>query len=127
MSKEIIHTDKAPAALGPYSQAVKTGGSIVFISGQLGMDPATGELVSDKFEDQVKQAFKNLLNIIEASGGTPDNIVKLGLFVTDLGNFAAANEIMTRMIAKPFPARSCVEVSGLPKGGLFEVEAFVAI
>lgn len=127
MKKEIIHTDNAPTALGPYVQAAKANGSVVFISGQLGLDPATGELVSGEFEDQVKQAFTNLLNVIKASGAAPENIVKLGLFVTDLGNFSIANTVMSELIPQPFPARSTIEVSALPKGGLFEVDAMVVV
>ncbi|WP_028358103.1 Rid family detoxifying hydrolase [Brackiella oedipodis] len=128
MSKQIVQTDQAPAALGPYSQAVKIqSSSILYVSGQLGLDPKTAELVSDDFEAQVRQAFSNLINVIQAGGGSVNNIIKLGLFVTDLSHFATVNQVMLEVINEPFPARSTVEVSALPKGGLFEVEAVVAL
>ncbi|WP_071058172.1 Rid family detoxifying hydrolase [Pelistega sp. MC2] len=127
-AKTIVHTDKAPAAIGPYSQAVVAeGGKNLYLSGQLGLDPATGALVSDNVEEQVRQAFSNLTEVINAAGGSLENIVKLTLFVTDLGNFGIVNSVMSELIPEPFPARSTVEVSGLPKGGLFEVEAIVVI
>lgn len=129
MSKHIIHTDAAPAAVGPYSQAVKvaTGGSLVFLSGQIGLEPATGELVSESFEAQVRQAFANMQAVIEASGGTLENIVKLTLFLTDLEKFSIANAIMAECMPQPFPARSTVGVSCLPKAAQFEVEAILSL
>lgn len=129
MSKHIIHTDAAPAAVGPYSQAVKVaaGGSLVFLSGQIGLEPATGELVSESFEAQVRQAFANMQAVIEASGGTLENIVKLTLFLTDLEKFSIANTIMAECIPQPFPARSTVGVSSLPKAAQFEVEAILSL
>lgn len=128
MSKEIIHTDKAPAAVGPYSQAVATTASkTVFLSGQIGFVPATGELVTSSFEDQVKQAFTNMASVVEAAGGNLNQIVKLNLYLTDLENFSVVNEIMATTIPEPFPARSTVGVASLPKGAAFEVEAILAI
>jgi 2-iminobutanoate/2-iminopropanoate deaminase len=128
MSKQIIHTDAAPAAVGPYSQAVAASGSkTVYLSGQIGLEPATGELVAESFEAQVRQAFANLKAVVAAAGGTLDNVVKLTLFLTDLGKFAAANAIMAELIPQPFPARSTVGVSSLPKGAQFEVEAILVI
>lgn len=128
MSKEIIHTDASPAAVGPYSQAVAAGsGRTIYVSGQLGLEPDTGELVSENFEGQVRQAFANLQAVIEAAGGTLDNIVKLTLFLTDLSKFASANAIMADIIPQPYPARSTIGVASLPKGGQFEVEAIVVI
>ncbi|WP_019939135.1 Rid family detoxifying hydrolase [Bordetella sp. FB-8] len=128
MSKQIIHTDAAPAAVGPYSQAVAaTGGKTVYLSGQIGLEPATGELVAESFEAQVRQAFANLKAVVAASGGTLDNVVKLTLFLTDLGKFAAANAIMAELIPQPFPARSTIGVASLPKGAQFEVEAILVI
>lgn len=128
MSKEIIHTDKAPAAVGPYSQAVATTASkMVFLSGQIGFLPATGELVTSSFEDQVKQAFTNMASVVEAAGGNLNQIVKLNLYLTDLNNFSVVNEIMAATIPEPFPARSTVGVASLPKGAAFEVEAILAI
>lgn len=128
MSKEIIHTDKAPAAVGPYSQAVSVNsGKLVFLSGSIGLEPGTGELVSENFEGQVRQSFANMKEIIEAAGGTLDNIVKLNLFLTDLSKFASANAIMAELIPEPYPARSTVGVASLPKGAQFEVEAILAL
>lgn len=128
MSKEIIHTDAAPAAVGPYSQAVGTqAGKTVYISGQLGLEPDTGELVSENFEGQVRQAFANLQAVVEAAGGTLDNVVKLNLFLTDLSKFASVNAIMAELIPQPYPARSTIGVASLPKGGQFEVEAILVV
>jgi reactive intermediate/imine deaminase len=128
VSKQTIHTDLAPAAIGPYSQAVAaTGGKTVYLSGQIGLEPETGELVSENFDAQVRQAFANLKAVIAAAGGAPEQIVKLTLFLTDLGKFAAANAIMSDVIPQPFPARSTVGVASLPKGAQFEVEAVMVI
>jgi 2-iminobutanoate/2-iminopropanoate deaminase len=129
MSKQIVHTDQAPAALGPYSQAVAVpaGGKVVYLSGQIGLEPASGELVSESFEAQVRQAFSNMTAIAQASGGNLGQIVKLTLFLTDLAKFGVVNQIMSEVIPQPFPARSTVEVSGLPKGAQFEVEAILVI
>jgi len=128
MSKAIVHTDSAPAAVGPYSQAVAAQpGRLVFLSGQIGLEPGTGELVSENFEGQVRQSFANMQAVIEAAGGTLDNIVKLTLFLTDLSKFASANAIMAEIIPQPYPARSTVGVASLPKGAQFEVEAILAL
>jgi reactive intermediate/imine deaminase len=126
MNKEIISTSKAPAAIGPYSQAVKTG-LVVFLSGQIGLDPATGELVGEDFEAQVRQAFKNLAAVAEAAGGTLANAVKFTLFLTDLSRFAKVNEIMAEVVPQPYPARSTVGVASLPRGAQFEVEAILVL
>ena len=126
MSKTIIHTALAPAAVGPYSQAVATTGSkTIYLSGQIGLVPETGELVTEPFEAQVKQAFQNMAAVVQAAGAELHQIVKLTLYVTDLSNFSEVNQIMSTVIPEPFPARSTVEVSGLPKGADFEVEAIV--
>jgi 2-iminobutanoate/2-iminopropanoate deaminase len=128
MAKQIIHTDAAPAAVGPYSQAVAAGpGKTVYLSGQIGLEPGTGELVSENFEGQVRQAFANMQAVIEASGGTFENIVKLTLFLTDLSKFTSANAIMADVIPQPFPARSTIGVASLPKGAQFEVEAIIVL
>lgn len=129
MTKQIIHTEAAPAAVGPYSQAVRiaAGADLVFLSGQIGLEPSTGELVAENFEAQVRQAFANLEAVVQAAGGSLENIVKLTLFLTDLGKFAAANAIMAECIPQPFPARSTVGVASLPKSAQFEVEAIIAI
>lgn len=128
MAKEIINTDAAPAAVGPYSQAVAvSGGRTVYLSGQIGLEPGTGELVSENFEGQVRQAFANLKAVIDASGGSFDNIVKLTLFLTDLSKFGSVNAIMADVIPQPYPARSTIGVASLPKGAQFEVEAIIVI
>lgn len=128
MPKEIIHTDAAPAAVGPYSQAVVApSGKTVYLSGQIGLEPATGELVSENFDAQVRQAFDNLAAVVQAAGGTLDSIVKLTLFLTDLSKFTSANAVMSEVIPQPFPARSTVGVSSLPKGAQFEVEAIIVV
>jgi reactive intermediate/imine deaminase len=125
MNKEIVSTPGAPAAIGPYSQAVKTG-LVVFTSGQIGLDPKTGELVAD-FEAQVRQSFANLDAVARAAGGTLANAVKFTLFLTDLAQFATANQIMGELVPKPYPARSTVGVASLPKGAQFEVEAVLVL
>jgi len=128
MSKQIIHTNAAPAAVGPYSQAVAApAGKLVFLSGQIGLVPETGVMVSDQFEPQVRQAFDNMKAVIEAAGGRLENIVKLTLFLTDLKQFPVANSIMAELIPEPYPARSTVGVSSLPKDAQFEVEAIIVI
>ena len=128
MSKSIIHTNAAPAAVGPYSQAVIAGpGNIVFLSGQIGLVPSTGEMISDHFEDQVRQSLANMRAVIEAAGGSLHQIVKLTLFLTDLNKFSIANGLMAEFLPEPFPARSTVGVLSLPKGAQFEVEAILVI
>jgi len=128
MSKQIIHTNAAPAAVGPYSQAVVApAGKLVFLSGQIGLVPETGLMVSENFEAQVRQAFANMKAVIEAAGGRLENIVKLTLFLTDLKQFPVANSIMAELIPEPFPARSTVGVSSLPKDAQFEVEATIIV
>lgn len=128
MSKTIIHTDKAPAAVGPYSQAVVApAGKLVFLSGQIGLDPATGVMVTGSFEAEVEQAFSNMHRVIEAAGGQASSIVKLTLYLTDLNQFSQVNDIMARVIPQPFPARSTVGVASLPKAATFEVEAIIVV
>ncbi len=126
MNKTIVTTADAPPAIGPYSQAVKTG-LVVFLSGQLGLDPQTKELVSQDFEAQVRQSFKNLAAVALASGGTLADAVKLTLFLTDLAKFAKVNEIMAEVMPQPYPARSTIGVASLPKGAQFEVEAVLVL
>ena len=125
MAHEIIHTDKAPDAIGPYSQATK-GTATLFTSGQLGIDPATGELPQD-FTAQARQAFENLKAIIEAAGGSMSNVMKITIFLTDMSNFPAVNAVMQEYCQAPYPARSCFAVAALPKSGAVEVEAIVSI
>lgn len=126
MSKVTLHTDAAPAAVGPYSQAARAVGNITFLSGQIGLDPKTGDLVQP-FEAQVRQAFANMAAVVAATGGQLSDVVKLTLFLTDMAQFPVVNGIMAEVMPQPFCARSTVGVSGLPKGGAFEVEAIVAV
>ena len=125
-----IHTDQAPAAIGPYSQAVSANfafkGTVVFCSGQIGLDPATGNL-RDGFEAQVDQALANMQAVIKAAGGDLSGIVKLTLFLTDLSNFSVVNGKLEALLPKPYPARSTVGVASLPKGAQFEIEAIVVV
>ena len=125
MNKEIVSTSAAPSAIGPYSQAVKTG-LVVFASGQIGLDPRSGEL-RQEFEAQVRQAFANLSAVAKASGGSLANVVKFTLFLTDLAQFATVNTIMGELVPKPYPARSTVGVASLPRGAQFEVEAILVL
>ena len=127
MDKEIIKTDKAPAAIGTYSQAIKVkAGMLTFVSGQIPIDPTTGELNGEDFGEQAHQAFINLRAIIEESGGRMSNCVKINAYLTDLENFAEFNTVMAHYFAEPFPARVAVGVSSLPKNSLVEIEAIVA-
>ena len=126
MSREIIHTDRAPAAIGTYSQAVKLGG-LVFLSGQIPLDPQSMEIVEGGIEAQITRVFENLSAVCEASGGSLNDIVKLSVFLTDLGNFPHVNAIMGRFFSEPYPARAAVEVSALPKGVDVEMDAILAI
>ncbi len=126
MSKQIIATPAAPSAIGPYSQAVKAG-STVYLSGQIGLDPATAELVGADFEAQVRQAFKNLAEVAKAAGGSLGHAVKFTLFLTDLAQFGKVNAIMGEVVPQPFPARSTIGVASLPKGAQFEVEAVLVL
>jgi len=126
MDKHIVTTPNAPSAIGPYSQGVKTG-LVVFLSGQIGLDPATQQLVSDDFASQVRQAFRNLDAVARAAGGTLAHAVKLTLFLTDLSKFGQANDVMSELVPKPYPARSTVGVESLPRGAQFEVEAILVL
>lgn len=120
MKKNVIATDKAPAALGPYSQAIEVNG-MVYTSGVIGVNPATGE-VSDTIEGQTTQVFENLKAVLEAAGTCLDNAVKTTVFVKDMNDFAKVNEIYATYFEGAFPARSCVEVARLPKDFLIEIE-----
>lgn len=124
MPREPISTHEAPAAIGPYSQAIHAGG-MVFFSGQIALDPATGELVAGGIEAQARRAFDNLKAVCEAAGGGMDDIVRVGLYLTDLSQFAAVNAVMGEYFAQPYPARSTIEVPALPKGAAFEVDAIM--
>ncbi len=120
--KNIIKTDKAPAAIGPYSQAVEVNG-MVYTSGVIPVDPATGEITGSTAADQAEQVFSNLKNLIEASGAAMENIIKTVVFLKDMEDFAAVNGVYAKYFPQPYPARSCVEVARLPKDVLLEVEA----
>ena len=126
MSRQIIQTDKAPAAIGPYSQAVRAGDT-VYLSGQIPLDPGTGLLVEGDITAQARRSFENLKAVCEAAGGSLNDIVRLGLYLTDLDNFAAVNAVMGEFFKAPFPARSTVEVAGLPRGARFEVDAVMVL
>lgn len=126
MSRTPINTDQAPAAIGPYSQAVRMG-QTVFLSGQIPLDPATGELVPGDVAAQARRSFDNLKAVCEAAGGSLAQVARLGLYLTDLGEFAAVNAVMAEYFQAPYPARSTIEVSGLPKGAAFEVDAILVL
>jgi 2-iminobutanoate/2-iminopropanoate deaminase len=121
MSNEAIHSKHAPAALGPYSQAIRAGDT-VYLSGQLGIDPATGNLV-DGVEAQAQQALKNLRAVAQAAGGELADIVKLTLLLADINDFAKVNEIMAEFFSTPYPARATYQVAALPKAARIEIEA----
>ena len=126
MTKQAIHTEQAPAAIGPYSQAVRHG-DIVFLSGQIPLDPATMQLVTGDISEQVQSVFRNLRAVCEAAGGGLDGIVKLNVYLTDLGNFATVNAIMQTYFAEPYPARAAVGVAALPLGAEVEMEAVLGL
>jgi len=126
LSKNVIHTDDAPAAIGPYSQAIETNG-LVFLSGQIPLDPATMELVEGDFETRARQVFANLRAVTEAAGSDLNHIVKLTIYLTNLDNFAAVNAVMAEYFDAPFPARAALGVASLPKGADIEAEAVLAL
>ncbi len=126
MSRKAIHSDNAPAAIGTYSQAVAAGG-LVFLSGQIPLDPKTMELVSGDFAARTRQVFDNLSAVAVAAGGSMDNIVKLTIYLTDLANFATVNEVMAEYFEQPYPARAALGVASLPKGSDVEAEAVLAL
>ena len=126
MSRQIIHTELAPAAIGPYSQAVRSGNT-VYLSGQIPLDPATGQLVEGDISAQARRAFDNLQAVCSAAGGGLEQVVRLGLYLTDLGDFAAVNAVMGGYFQAPYPARSTIEVAGLPRGAAFEVDAVMVL
>lgn len=124
--KQIISTNKAPQAIGPYSQAVKVGDA-VYLSGQIPLVPETMEMIAGGIQEQAAQVFKNLAAVAEAAGGTLNDAVKVNISLTDLNDFAAVNEVMASVFAQPFPARACVQVAALPKGAEIEVEVILSI
>ncbi len=124
MKKKVIQTEKAPKAIGPYSQAIRTE-SFIYTAGQIGIDPTTGELISGAVEEQTRQALSNLRNVIEAAGSNMDNVVKTTVFLKDMADFPKMNAIYAEFFGENPPARSTIAVAALPKGGLVEVEAVV--
>ena len=126
MNKQIIKTSHAPDAVGPYSQAVRHG-DIVFLSGQIPLDPETMEMVSGGIEAQVHRVFRNLAAVCEAAGGSLDDLIKVNVYLTDLGNFATVNEVMKGYFNEPYPARAAVGVVALPLGAEVEMEAVLGL
>ena len=126
MKKKAVHTDNAPAAIGTYSQAIQAG-NLVFLSGQIPLVPETMEVVAGDFEARARQVFDNLSAVAEAAGGSLNDVVKLTIFLTDLGNFATVNSVMETYFERPFPARAAVGVASLPKGVDVEADAIIAI
>ncbi len=128
MKKQIISTDKAPKAIGTYSQAIcVTGGSTIYLSGQIPLVPETMEMVSDDIDAQIDQVFKNLTEVCKESGGSLNDIVKLNIFLTDLSNFPTVNEIMAQYFDEPYPARAAVGIKELPKGSQVEMDGVMMI
>lgn len=126
MLREIIKTDQAPAAIGAYSQAVKVG-NLVYLSGQIPLDPVTMQLVAGDMEAQIRQAFDNLAAVARASGGSLADTVKLNVFLTDLGHFALLNQLMAEYFSEPYPARAAIGVAALPRGASVEMDAVLAL
>lgn len=126
MSKVIINTDKAPAAIGTYSQAVKIG-TTVYLSGQIPLVPSTMAFVSDDFRAQAEQVFKNLSAVCEAAGGELQDMVKVQIYLTDMSKFAIVNEVMASFFREPYPARAAIEVKGLPKGAQIEIDGVMEL
>ena len=126
MTREIISTDRAPAAIGTYSQAVKTG-STVYLSGQIPLVPETMEMIEGGIEQQIRRVFDNLSAVAEAAGGSLADIAKLNIFLVDLGNFATVNEVMAEYFSEPYPARAAIGVASLPKGAGVEMDAVMEL
>ena len=126
MSRQPIHTDHAPAAIGPYSQAVRKGDT-VYLSGQIPLDPGTGLLIEGDIDAQARRAFDNMRAVCEAAGATLDDVVRLGLYLTDLDQFARVNAVMSDYFSAPYPARSTIGVASLPRGAQFEVDAILVL
>lgn len=126
MSRTIIHSDHAPKAIGPYSQAVRVGNTIYF-SGQTPLDPATGVLVEGDIATQARRVFENLKAVATAAGIGFDQVARVGIYLTDLGNFAAVNAVMAEYFKEPYPARSTIEVKGLPKASEVEIDMIAVV
>jgi reactive intermediate/imine deaminase len=126
MPKQAIHTAAAPKAIGTYSPAIRTG-DIVYISGQIPIDPATGELVRDDIDAEIRRVLENLRALAQAAGGTLDHAVKVTVFLTDLSHFAKVNEIMSQYFREPYPARAAVGIAALPRGARVEMECVLSL
>ena len=126
MERKVVHTDRAPAAIGTYSQAVRIGDT-VYMSGQIPLDPASMELVQGDMEQQINRVFDNLRAVAEAAGGTLADIVKLNIYLTDLSHFSLVNQVMARYFDEPYPARAAVGVAQLPKGAAVEMDAVMEL
>lgn len=126
MAKSIIQTDKAPAAIGTYSQAVKAG-TTVYLSGQIPLVPETMDLISQDFAEQATQVFENIKAVCEAAGGTTNDLVKVNIYLLDLAHFATVNEIMSKYFAKPYPARAAIGIKELPKGAQIEIDGVMEL
>ena len=126
MSKTPIHSEHAPAAIGPYSQAVRAGNT-VYLSGQIPLDTQSGEVIEGDFTALTNRVFDNLGAVVEAAGGSMDDIVKLNVFLTDLSHFATVNELMAERFSEPYPARAAVQVAALPKGVPVEMDAIMVL
>lgn len=126
MKRQIIQTSDAPKAIGPYSQAVRTGNT-VYVSGQIPLDPASGQLVSGDIEAEIRRVFDNLKAIAQAAGGSLADVVKLSVFLTDLSHFPKINEIMTTYFSEPYPARAAIGVAALPRGARVEMECVLSL
>ncbi|HEX9851735.1 MAG TPA: RidA family protein [Woeseiaceae bacterium] len=126
MDKTPVHSEHAPKAIGTYSQAIRSGG-MVFLSGQIPLDPASMEIVTGDFEARARQVFRNLQAVAKAAGGDIDNIVKVTVYLTDLANFATVNKVMSEFFRVPYPARAALGVAALPRGADVEAEAILVL
>jgi len=124
--RSIIRTDRAPKAIGPYSQAVRAGDAL-YLSGQIPLDPATGELVSGDITAQTRRVFENIKAVLEAADASFGDVVRVGIYLTDLGHFAAVNDVMKQYFAEPYPARSTIGVSTLPRGAAVEIDVIASV
>jgi len=126
MSRQPVHSDSAPKAIGPYSQAIRSGNTL-YLSGQTPLDPATGEMVAGGIEEQATRVFENLKAVLTAAGASFDDVVRVAIYMTDLSNFGAVNEVMKRYFREPYPARSTIGVAALPRGAVVEIDLIAVI
>jgi reactive intermediate/imine deaminase len=126
MSKSVIHTDKAPKAIGTYSQAIKSG-TTVYLSGQIPLVPETMQVISEDFTEQAHQVFKNISEVCKAAGGTTNHLAKINIYLTDLSHFATVNDVMSQYFLQPYPARAAVQVSALPKAVQIEIDGVMEL